>query len=248
MKGRIHSLQSLGAVDGPGIRFVVFMQGCRLRCAYCHNPDTWDLQGGVEMEPKELIEKILRYTPYFNASGGGVTFSGGEPLLQPEFLLEMLKLCREAQIHTAIDTAGVGNGNYREILELTDLVILDLKHSSSQGYKALTGVDLNALGPFLAALAESTTEVWIRHVVVPGITDTPEHILRLKSLIGQIPNVVRVELVPYHTLGENKYTQLGLSYRLAGVEPLSGEQLKVLEKLIDSDENGPPSQFPYYVH
>lgn len=248
MKGRIHSLQSLGAVDGPGVRFVVFMQGCRLRCAYCHNPDTWEMQGGTEMEPNELMKKILRYVPYFKASGGGVTFSGGEPLLQPEFLLEMLKLCREAEIHTAIDTAGVGNGRYSEILELTDLVILDLKHSTSQGYKALTGVDMGALEPFLAALAESTVEVWIRHVVVPGITDSPEHILKMKSLIGQISNVVRVELIPYHTLGENKYTQLGLNYRLAGVEPLSGEQLKTLEKLLKSEENGAPSQFPYYVH
>jgi pyruvate formate lyase activating enzyme len=238
MRGRIHSLESMGLMDGPGIRFVVFMQGCKLRCAYCHNPDTWDLQGGSEMEPQELMDRISRYIPYFKASGGGVTFSGGEPLLQPEFLLEMLKLCRNAGIHTALDTAGVGSGCYKEILEVTDLVILDLKHSSAQGYKELTGLDIGVIDPFVQALSDSSADVWIRHVVVPGITDSQEHIIRMKSLIRRIPNVKKVELIPYHSLGENKYAELGYNYRLAGVEPLSSEQLKSLEAVLKEDSVG----------
>ena len=133
VKGKIHSIESMGLVDGPGIRVVVFFQGCKLRCAYCHNPDTWKFSGGIEMTPEELIQKIVRFKPYFNRSGGGVTFSGGDPLMQPEFLLECLKLCKQNGIHTAIDTSGFGNGDYAEILKYTDLVLLDIKQTTSQG-------------------------------------------------------------------------------------------------------------------
>ena len=151
VKGKIHSIESMGLVDGPGIRVVVFFQGCKLRCAYCHNPDTWKLSGGIEMTPEELIQKIVRFKPYFDRSGGGVTFSGGDPLIQPEFLLECLKLCKLNGIHTAIDTSGFGNGNYAEILEYTDLVLLDIKHTSSQGYVNLTGKDTKDVNSFLAS-------------------------------------------------------------------------------------------------
>jgi pyruvate formate lyase activating enzyme len=222
----------MGLMDGPGIRFVVFLQGCNLRCSYCHNPDTWERQGGILMEPLELMKEISRYRPYFDASDGGVTFSGGEPLLQPEFLLEMLQLCREAGIHTALDTAGAGIGHYGEILSLTDLVILDLKHCSNAGYQEVTGVGMEAIRPFLQALRQSSAAVWIRHVVVPGLTDTPEHILALQELIQTLTRVEKIELIPYHDLGEHKYAQMGLKYKLAGTEPPSEEQIKFLQELL----------------
>ena len=141
IKGKIHSIESMGLVDGPGIRTVVFFQGCKLRCAYCHNPDTWQLSGGMEMTPEEIVQKIVRFKPYFHRSGGGVTFSGGDPLLQPEFLIQCLKLCKQKGIHTTIDTAGFGLGDYAEILKYTDLVLLDIKNTTSKGYVNLTGKD-----------------------------------------------------------------------------------------------------------
>lgn len=244
MRGRIHSLESMGLRDGPGIRFVVFLQGCRLRCAYCHNPDTWDPRGGYVMEAKELLREIQKYTPYFAASGGGVTFSGGEPLLQPRFLLEMLALCREQGIHTAVDTAGIGLGGYEEILAQTDLVILDLKHVSSRGYRELTGVGKEELEPFLSALNNSASDIWIRHVVVPGITDSYQHIAQLNAQLKDIKNVKRVELLPYHSLGENKYAELGLKYRLSGVKQLKDDRLRVLTDLINFTESSPQSEVP----
>ena len=183
LKGKIHSIESMGLVDGPGIRVVVFFQGCKLRCAYCHNPDTWKLSGGMEMTAGEIVQKIVRFKPYFDRSGGGVTFSGGDPLIQPEFLLQCLKLCKLNGIHTAIDTSGFGNGDYAEILEYTDLVLLDIKHTSSQGYVSLTGKDTLGVNLFLDALRKSKSRVWVTHVVVPGITDSVEHITKLSKLL-----------------------------------------------------------------
>lgn len=229
-KGRIHSIESMGLVDGPGVRTVVFLQGCKLRCAYCHNPDTWNLDGGTEMLPEELLKKILRYKPYFEKSGGGVTFSGGDPLLQPEFLLEMLKLCKENGIHTTLDTSGYGFGEYDEILKYADLVILDIKHVDDIGYKNLTGRSKRGVEIFLEALSRSDCKVWIRHVVVPEITDSKEHIQKLEEIIKDIKNVEKVELLPYHTLGTNKYEKLGIPYRLKDVEPMDKQETKKLEK------------------
>lgn len=230
LKGRVHSIESMGLVDGPGVRTVVFLQGCKLRCAYCHNPDTWALDGGMEMTSEELIKKILRFKPYFEKSGGGVTFSGGDPLLQPEFLLEMLKLCKENNIHTTIDTAGYGFGEYDEILKYTDLVLLDIKHVDDFGYKNLTGRSKKGLNEFLDALDKSNVKIWIRHVVVPGITDSEEHIEKLQEIIKDIKNVYKVELLPYHTLGVQKYEKLGISYRLLDVKPMDKENTKRFEK------------------
>ena len=235
VKGKIHSIESMGLVDGPGIRTVVFFQGCKLRCAYCHNPDTWNLSGGIEMTPDELIKKIVRFKPYFDRSGGGVTFSGGDPLIQPEFLLECLKLCKLNGIHTAIDTSGFGNGNYAEILEYTDLVLLDIKHTSSQGYVNLTGKDTKDVNSFLQALRKSKTKVWVRHVVVPGITDSVEHITKLSKIISEeVPSVEKVELLPYHILGVSKYEALSIPYKLKGVEPMDKEKIKELQTLLDN--------------
>lgn len=240
IKGRIHSIESMGLVDGPGIRTVVFIQGCKLRCAYCHNPDTWNLNSGIEVTLEEVMKKILRFKPYFSRSGGGVTFSGGDPLVQPAFLLEMLKLCKANGIHTAIDTAGYGDGNYDEILKYTDLVLLDIKHINSDGYVVLTGRDTKDVNTFLEALRRSKTRVWVRHVVVPGYTDTEDHMKKIAEIItNEVPNVDKIELLPYHVLGVNKYEKLGISYRLDGVEPMNKEKVKQLQdylvSLVNSD-------------
>ncbi|MGH4052097.1 MAG: pyruvate formate-lyase-activating protein [Clostridium sp.] len=235
VKGKIHSIESMGLVDGPGIRVVVFFQGCKLRCAYCHNPDTWQLSGGNEMTPEELIQKIVRFKPYFKRSGGGVTFSGGDPLLQPEFLLECLKLCKLSGVHTALDTAGFGNGDYTQILKYTDLVLLDIKQITGQGYVSLTGRDSTDVNVFLESLRKSESRVWVRHVVVPGITDSVEHITKLAKIIRQeVPRVDKVELLPYHVLGVSKYEALGIPYKLKGVEPMDKDKNDELQTLINN--------------
>lgn len=234
IKGKIHSIESMGLVDGPGIRFVVFMQGCNIRCAYCHNPDTWVKEGGQEYTPYELVEKIKKYRTYFEPSGGGVTFSGGEPLLQGEFLIETLKLCKESGIHTTIDTAGVGNGNYEEILKYTDLVLFDIKHIDSEKYEDLVKHSMDESLKFLKAVQGTNTKMWVRHVVVPGITDSKEHLIKVKEFIDTLKNVEKVELLPYHVLGCNKYDVMGVKYRLEGLEPMDKEKLKEIEKEIFS--------------
>ncbi|MDO4534446.1 MAG: pyruvate formate-lyase-activating protein [Clostridium perfringens] len=232
IKGKIHSIETMGLVDGPGIRFVVFMQGCNIRCAYCHNPDTWIKEGGQEYTPYELVEKIKKYKPYFEPSGGGVTFSGGEPLLQGEFLVETLKLCKEAGIHTTIDTAGVGNGNYEEILKYTDLVLFDIKHIDAEKYEDLVKHSINESLKFLKAVQKANTKMWVRHVIVPGITDSKEHLIKVKEFIDTLKNVEKIELLPYHVLGCNKYDVMGIKYRLEGLEPMDKEKLKEMEKEI----------------
>ncbi|MCB2357981.1 pyruvate formate-lyase-activating protein [Clostridium estertheticum] len=235
VKGKIHSIETMGLVDGPGIRVVVFFQGCKLRCAYCHNPDTWQLSGGTEMTPEAIIEKIVRFKPYFNRSGGGVTFSGGDPLLQSEFLLECLKLCKQNGIHTALDTAGFGDGNYDEILKYTDLVLLDIKQTTGKGYVALTGKDTTDVNIFLESLRKSKSRVWVRHVVVPGITDSEEHISKLAKIINEeVPNLDKVELLSYHVLGVSKYEELSIPYKLKGVDAMDKAKTKELQTLIDS--------------
>lgn len=229
IKGKIHSFESMGLVDGPGIRTVVFFQGCPLRCAYCHNPDTWSQAGGTEYTVKDLMDKILRFKPYFERSGGGVTFSGGEPLLQSEFLIDMLKECRKKGINTALDTSGYGLGNYEEILRNVDLVILDIKHTNDEDHLKLTGKDRKGSDEFIEALNKENKSVWIRHVVVPGITDSEEHIIELSKIIKRINNVEKIELLPYHTMALEKYKNLGIPYRLEGKEPMNKKRLKELE-------------------
>ena len=231
LKGRIHSIESMGLVDGPGIRVVVFMQGCALRCLYCHNPDTWKEEGGEEYTPQELVNKIERFKNYFKSSGGGVTFSGGDPLRQPEFLLEALKLCKETGIHTCLDTSGVGYGNYEEILKYTDLVLYDVKHLTEEGYKDMTGINMDETKKFLDACQRLGTKIWIRQVVVPGKTDSLEYMLKLKDFVNTLKNVEKVELLPYHLLGVNKYENLGLKYRLEGVPAMDKDKCKEFKEL-----------------
>lgn len=234
MKGRIHSVESMGLVDGPGIRTVVFLQGCGLRCQYCHNPDTWEC-GAVaakEMTPEELVAKLRRFKSYYGATGG-VTFSGGEPLLQPEFLAQALELCQKEGIHTCLDTAGCGLGDYERILSHTDLVLLDIKHYTPQGFQAVTGRDTGEWRAFLSQLQAQEVPLWIRHVVVPGLTDGDEHLQGLLDFVSTLHHVRRVELLPYHTLGVHKYHTLGYPYPLEGVEPLAKDALAGWQEKFD---------------
>lgn len=218
--GRVHSVESCGAVDGPGLRFVLFLQGCQMRCQYCHNPDTWSLNGGQERTVADLAEEIGRYRPFMQASGGGLTVSGGEPLLQPAFVADLFAACRALGIHTALDTAGYADlAQARPVLAQTDLLMLDVKHLDPGQHKALTGVE-NERPLALAALAsELGVRTWLRYVVVPGWTDQPEAIERLADYVATLPAVEKVELLPYHLLGRHKWEAMGIRYRLGEVEP-----------------------------
>ena len=230
--GRISSIESMGLLDGPGIRFVAFLQGCKLRCKYCHNPETWGVNGRSQItSPEELIKKISRFKNYFGTDGG-VTFSGGEPLLQPEFLLECLKLCKKENIHTCIDTAGVGFGEYDEILDYTDLVILDIKAVDEGEYRELTGQDIKYFNQFLSVAQRKNKKLWLRQVIVPNMNDDREHIVALCEFAKKLKNVEKVELLPYKTIGVHKYRDLNIPYRLDGVPELSEEKLAELNKIL----------------
>ncbi|MCI2105313.1 MAG: pyruvate formate-lyase-activating protein [Intestinimonas sp.] len=231
--GRIHSLESMGLVDGPGIRTVVFLQGCRLRCRYCHNPDTWQREGGTETTPRELTDRLIRFKSYYKSSGGGVTFSGGEPLMQPDFLLETLHLCRDAGIHTCLDTAGCGLGHYDKILADTDLILYDVKHYRPDGYRQVTGHGMDETLSFVKAVRAAGTPMWVRHVVVPGLTDGEEHIRELGRYIRTLPNVEKTELLPYHLLGVSKYRGLGIPYPLEGVPAMERKTVEQYQNILD---------------
>ena len=230
-QGYIHSIESMGLVDGPGVRSVVFLQGCRLRCLYCHNPDTWDHRSSKAMvlTPRQLVDRLLRFRPYYG-SDGGVTFSGGEPLLQPEFLTETLSLCKQEGLHTCLDTAGCGLGHYEDLLKHTDLVLLDIKHYTPEGYRQITGQPMDAFNTFLASAQAQGVPLWLRHVVVPGLTDGEEHLAALRAYVETLPRVERVELLPYHTLGVEKYTALGRPYYLEGVPEMDKARCAALEE------------------
>lgn len=233
--GYIHSIETMGLVDGPGIRVVVFMQGCPLRCKFCHNPDTWFKEKNMQISTVDLVNRIRKFRPYFEDSGGGVTFSGGEPLLQSEFLVDTLKLSKKAGISTCVDTSGTGyNKEYlEEIFHWTDLFILDIKAIDPIAYKDLTGHDMNEFNYFKDELNKHSNDVWLRQVIVPGLNDTKEYILKLKDYIKGFNNVKKVELLPYHTLGVSKYEKLGIDYPLKNIEPLSNEKLQELEKILN---------------
>ena len=207
MMGSIDSIETFGLVDGPGIRTVVFFSGCRLRCLFCHNPEMFQRKEN-NMDVDTLVKKILRSKPYRNH--GGVTFSGGEPLLQVNFLLEVCKKLKAENIHIALDTAGVGIGKYDEILSLVDLVILDIKHTNSLGYKKMTGQKMDEVEKFIEHLNKSGKDVWLRQVIVPGITDQEEYLDSLASYVKKIKNVKKIEFLPFHHLGFEKYEKLGL--------------------------------------
>ena len=209
MNGFINSIETFGLVDGPGIRTVVFMSGCKLRCLYCHNPEMWNMCGN-QMTTDELLKKIISNKPYYKRNNGGVTFSGGEPLLQKDFLLSILPKLKEEGIHVALDTSGVGIGDYDKVLMYTDLVILDIKHTNTSGYEHLTGYKMDEVENFIKHLNNSHCEVWLRQVIVPGLTDQKAYIDSLKAYIKKINNVTKVEFLPFHHLGFSKYIDLNI--------------------------------------
>ena len=226
MKGSVSSVESFGLVDGPGIRAVVFLNGCKLRCKYCHNPETW-VKKEDNIDTETLLKKLLRFKPYFRRNNGGVTFSGGEPLLQPEFLLEMCKLLKKENIHIALDTAGVGSGDYREILENVDLIIFDVKQVTADGYKDLTGGNIDEVFDFLYTANVMNKKFWVRQVIVPGIMDNDEYLQRLSSFIKihiKQENIEKIEFLPYHTMAKKKYEEMGIPYPLGDLEAMDKEK------------------------
>lgn len=234
MQGRIHSFESFGTADGPGIRFVIFMQGCRFRCLYCHNPDTWSLEGGTAFPTEEIVEKVLRFKPYFEGSDGGITVSGGEPLLQPEFLHELFTALHRHGIHTCLDTSGYYEEQDRDwvekLLEETDLVLLDIKHAEPEKHDDLTGFPPDKIFEFIELLKKCRAKIWLRYVVVPGLTDTPEAIAAFKEMAKTLPNLEKREFLPFHKMGEYKWEALGLPYRLKDVPPPTEVFMKGLDQ------------------
>ncbi|MYL35383.1 pyruvate formate lyase-activating protein [Pontibacillus yanchengensis] len=238
MKGRIHSIETCGTVDGPGLRYVLFLQGCLLRCQFCHNPDTWNINGGYEKDVDTIIEDIQDYLPYIQ-DHGGITVSGGEPLLQIDFLLELFKKCKKIGLHTTIDSSG-GCFNQsptflkklNELLNYTDLVLLDIKHTDTTKHKNLTGMKNDHILTFAKFLAEKNIPVWIRRVLIPGLTNDEQELNELKNFIDQLGNIEKVEILPYHQMGVYKWHQLNLDYPLYDVSPPSQEEVTRAEYIL----------------
>lgn len=230
IKGSVAQIESMGLVDGPGIRTVVFLNGCKLRCLFCHNPEMFTL-GELNYTAEELFNKIIRNKPYFK-NNGGVTFSGGEPLLQSEFVIETCKLLKKENIHIALDTAGVGNGNYDELLNLADLVIFDIKAIDETGYKRITTNSINESLKFLSKCQELNKKMWLRQVIVPGINDNEEYINQLVKFIKPLKNIEKIELLPYHTMAKEKYKKLNLNYSLKNTLDMDLDRCKKLEELL----------------
>lgn len=232
MIGHIHSTESFGAADGPGVRFIVFMQGCHMRCRYCHNPDTWKMDGGDEVTADEILKRALRFKPYWGKDGG-ITISGGEPLLQIDFVIELLKKAKELGINTCIDTAGNPFtkeepffSKFEELMKYTDLLLLDLKEINPTRHKDLTGFDNSNIIEMAKYLSEINKPVWIRHVLVPEHSDFDEDLDALGDFIDTLSNVDRVEILPYHTLGKFKWENLGIPYTLESISPPSAERIE----------------------
>jgi len=238
--GRIHSYESCGTVDGPGIRFIVFMQGCLMRCKYCHNRDTWDLHGGKEVTVDELMKDIVTYRHFMNASGGGITASGGEAILQAEFVRDLFRACKREGIHTCLDTNGYVRKHtplIDELLEVTDLVLLDLKHMNDHIHEDLVGVSNKRTLQFARYLQQINQPTWIRYVVVPGYTDDLESARMLGEFIKDMKNVEKVELLPYHELGKHKWEAMGYDYPLDGVKPPTRETMEAVQAVLREYHN-----------
>lgn len=234
MIGKIHSVETFGTVDGPGIRFVVFMQGCTLKCKYCHNRDTWKLNSGNQMSVSEILKEILKYKTYMDNSGGGVTVSGGEPLVQAEFVTELFKALKEFNIHTALDTSGSLpiSDKIKELLKYTDLVILDIKHIDDNKCINLTGLSNKNNLDFARYLSNLKIPVWIRQVLIPGYTDDKFDLQKLKQFIDSLQNVEKVEILPYHDLGKYKWKELGDNYELENVKPPSDLDIEKAKNIL----------------
>lgn len=230
---KVHSIESFGTVDGPGIRFVLFLQGCHLECKYCHNRDTWDINSGEYKSLDDIFDKIMRYKNYIYPNGG-VTVTGGEPLLQVKFLIELFTKLKEQNIHTCIDTSGmVGlTEDVKKLLSLTDLVLLDIKHIDDEKCKNLVGKSNKLELNFAKYLSENNIPMWIRQVLIPNYTDDEQDLLKLKAFIDSLKTVQKVELLPYHDMGKYKWKNLGLSYALENVRPCTEEDIKKAKKIL----------------
>lgn len=241
--GYLHSIETFGTVDGPGIRFVAFMQGCRLRCAFCHNPDTWDMGGGTPYTARELVDKAMDYRPYWGDEGG-ITISGGEPLLQIDFILEVFKLAKEHGIHTAIDSCGAPFTTedpffsvYDELMEYTDLVLMDIKHINNEFHKKYTMSENTSILAMARDLSDRGIPMWIRHVLVPEHSDFDEDLESLSLFIESLGSAVQnVEILPYHQLGVYKYEELGIPYRLKGINPPTKERVENANRILKTNK------------
>ncbi len=240
--GYIHSIETLGTLDGPGTRCVVFMQGCPLRCAYCHNPDTWEFSKPNPTNATDLVKRVARYKDYFSKKGG-ITISGGEPLAQAKFVKEVFRLCRQQDIHTALDTAGsIINRETIELLDYTDLVLLDVKHTDCKEYKKLTGAELEATMKYLEIIDKKQIPFWLRQVIVPEINDSPEQLQKLAKILQNKNSLEHIELLPYHDMARKKWQQLGLNYPLKNIQPPTNESLNGLRNILK--EHNLPISFP----
>ena len=231
---KVHSIESFGTVDGPGIRFVLFLQGCHLQCKYCHNRDTWDMKGGEYKTLDDIFEKIKRYKNYMMLSGGGVTVTGGEPLLQVKFLIELFKKLKQEGIHTCIDTSGIVaiTDDIKELLKYTDLVLLDIKHIDDEKCKKLVGSSNKRELEFAQYLSDNNIKIWIRQVLVPGYTDDEQDLLKLKKFIKSLKTVENVQVLPYHDMGKYKWEKLGVKYELEGVRPANQNDVDRAKKIL----------------
>lgn len=230
---KLHSIESFGTLDGPGIRFVIFLQGCSLKCKYCHNRDTWDINAGEYKSLDDIFEKILRYKNYIKS--GGVTCTGGEPLLQYEFLIELFKKLKDKNIHTCIDTSGMValTDKMKELIYLTDLFLLDIKHINSEKCKNLVGVSNKKELDFAKYLSDLGKPMWIRQVLIPGYTDDENDLIELKNFINSLKTVEKVEILPYHTMGKYKWYDLGLKYELEDVREATTDDIKRAKEILE---------------
>ena len=231
---KVHSIESFGTVDGPGIRFVLFLQGCHLQCKYCHNRDTWDLKGGEYKSLDDIFDKIKRYKNYMMLSGGGVTVTGGEPLLQVKFLIELFKKLKAEGIHTCIDTSGIVaiTDDIKELLKYTDLVLLDIKHIDDEKCKKLVGVSNKRELEFAQYLSDNNIKIWIRQVLVPGYTDDEDDLKKLKKFIKSLKTVDNVQILPYHNMGKFKWEKLGSKYELEDVRTANQEDVERVKNIL----------------
>lgn len=234
LTGKIHSIETFGTVDGPGIRYVIFLQGCHLRCKYCHNRDTWDTTIGTPKKVSELVQDIQKYSDYIKFSKGGVTVTGGEPLLQPKFLIALFTELKKLGYHTALDTSGMFplTPEVKQVLSLTDLVLLDIKHIDDEKCKDLVGFSNKLELEFANYLSENGIKMWIRQVIIPGITDDENDLIRLKEFLQTLKTVEKIELNPYHTLGVYKWEDLGLEYPLKGVRQANTEDIERAKSIL----------------
>ncbi len=234
VKGRVHSIETFGTVDGPGIRYILFLQGCPLRCKYCHNRDTWDTKGGKEYTTDEIIADALKYKTFMQYSGGGITVSGGEATLQPEFIADLFKKAKANGINTCLDTSGFVSLDVLDpILDNTDLVLLDIKHIDNNKSKDLTGVTIDKTLEVARHLDKRNIPVWIRHVLVPTITDDEKDLEELGKFVASLNNVERFELLPYHTLGVHKWESMGVGYELKHIENASSKDITRASEIVE---------------